>query len=161
MTADVRTKEIVTVAEMARMVGLSRTRFYQLIGSAFPWPIYNCKTRRPSFTEAMQEVCLDVRRRNCGIDGRAVLFYARPFPATIQPKPKPRATKPSNKPSEQMVELVEGLRCLGLTTVNASQVEAAVREVYLKGVDGVDAGTVLRAVFLHIKRQNSNDNVAR
>jgi hypothetical protein len=130
-----------------------------LIGSAFPWPIYNCKTRRPFFTEEKQEVCLDVRRRNCGIDGKAVLFYARPFPATIQSKAK--AKKPSNKPSGQVIELVEGLRCLGLTTVTGREVEPALKRCFPNGTSGADDGAVLRAVFLHIKRQYSNDNVAR
>ncbi len=31
-------KHAVTIAEMARMVGLSRSRFYQLIGKAMPEP---------------------------------------------------------------------------------------------------------------------------
>ena len=34
----VEIKAAVSVAEMARMVGLSRARFYQLVGSAFPHP---------------------------------------------------------------------------------------------------------------------------
>jgi hypothetical protein len=164
MNADNDAKAIVSVAEMARMVGLSRTRFYQLVGSAFPWPIYNCKTRRPFFTEEMQEVCLAVRRRNCGIDGKAVLFYARRFgdrTPTAKPRAKTKATKPSKNPNGQMVELVEGLRCLGLTTVNAKQVESALKKCFPNGTSGADDGSVLRAVFLCIKRQNSNDNVAR
>jgi hypothetical protein len=164
MSDPIRTKEIVSVAEMARMCGLSRTRFYQLIGSAFPWPIYNCKSRRPFFTEEMQSICLEVRQRNCGINGKAVLFYARPFgdrTPTLKPKAKPRATKPSNKPSAQIVELVEGVRCLGLTTVTTPQVESAFKKCFPNGTSGADEGAVLRAVFLHIKRQNSDDNVAR
>lgn len=73
----VQTKAIVSVAEMARMVGFSRARFYQLIqAGTFPSPVYDIHTRRPTYTEDQQLVCLDVRRRNCGIDGRPVLFYA-------------------------------------------------------------------------------------
>ena len=73
------TKAAVTVAEMARMVGLSRARFYQLLGTAFPFPVYDVSTRRPAYVEEQQRVCLEVRRRNCGIDGKPVLFYARRF----------------------------------------------------------------------------------
>ena len=73
----VEAKQAVTITEMARMVGLSRARFYQLIGTAFPYPVYNASTRRPFFNEALQKVCLDVRRKNCGIDGKPILFYAR------------------------------------------------------------------------------------
>ena len=35
MSAQVQTKAAVSVAEMARMCGLSRSRFYALIGTAF------------------------------------------------------------------------------------------------------------------------------
>ena len=65
-----QTKTVVSVAEMARMVGLSRQRLYQLMGCTFPWPLYHVGTKRPFYTEELQQVCLEVRRRNCGIDGR-------------------------------------------------------------------------------------------
>lgn len=70
-------KQAVSIAEMAKMVGLSRGRFYQLVGTTFPPPIYDVRTRRPFYPPDLQAVCLEVRRRNFGIDGRPVLFYAR------------------------------------------------------------------------------------
>src|SRR5690242_18870981 len=95
---EVQTKAIVTVAEMARMVGLGRARFYQLQGTAFPWPVYDIRTKRPIYLEEQQRVCLEVRRRNCGVDGRPILFYARrpssdPSPAK-RPVPKRGAAPP-------------------------------------------------------------------
>lgn len=154
----VPTKAIMTVADVARLVGLSRARFYQLIGSAFPWPVYDIKTRRPIYVEDMQKVCLEVRRRNCGIDGKPVLFYSRRLPTTTTPSPKP---KPKAKPSSAGVpqEIIEGVRALGLTT-SASQITLVVNQLYPFGVTG-DSGEVIRAVFLQIKRQNSGDNVGR
>src|ERR1700751_4531911 len=93
MTVHNQTKAAVTVAEMARMVGLSRARFYQLMqAGAFPWPVYAVSTRRPIYVQELQEVCLEVRRRNCGIDGKPVLFYARRLgsaPGRPRP-PKPK-----------------------------------------------------------------------
>lgn len=160
MRAESGIKAVVSVAEMARMVGLSRARFYQLANEGvFPSPLYDINTRRPFFTEEMQATCLEVRRRNCGINGRAVLFYAARIGSAVATT-KARKKTPTPK-SGQFNELVEGLRCLGLTTVTANQVESAVREVYPKGVDGIDQGTVLRAVFLKLRRQNTNDNVTR
>jgi hypothetical protein len=41
------------------------------------------------------------------------------------------------RPEPKSNELVEGLRCLELTTVTTPQVEAAVRQVFPKGVDGM------------------------
>src|SRR6202035_4331102 len=89
-------KAVVTVAEMARMCGLSRSRFYQLVGTAFPQPERQPGTGRPIYTEALQKVCLEVRRRNCGIDGKPVLFYAR-RPASTPTKPKTPKLTPKGK----------------------------------------------------------------
>src|SRR5229473_3348188 len=91
MTEQIQTKAAVTVAEMARMCGLSRSRFYQLIGTAFPEPERQPETGRPIYTEELQQVCLEVWRRNCGIDGKIVLFSARRLPrAPAKPKPPKR-----------------------------------------------------------------------
>jgi hypothetical protein len=71
-------KTAVSISEMARIVGLSRQRFHQLIqAGVFPAPLYDIATRRPFYNEEMQQTCLEVRRRNCGINGKAVLFYSR------------------------------------------------------------------------------------
>jgi len=157
MSVPKETKAAVTVAEMARMLGLSRSRFYQLIGTAFPRPERQPETGRPIYTEEQQEVCLEVRGRNCGIDGKPILFYARRLgtaPArTKAPKPK---LKPKGK---DVSALVDGLNALGLTTATAAQVERVTKELFPRGTESIDQGEVLRAVFLHLKRKNSADNV--
>ena len=49
-------KEIVTVSEMARMVGLSRARFYQLLRvGVFQEPSRNQETKRPFYDRQQQE----------------------------------------------------------------------------------------------------------
>ena len=155
MSVEVQTKSVVSVAEMARMCGLSRARFYQLVNeSVFPSPLYRIDTRRPFFTQEMQEVCLDVRRRNCGLNGRPVLFYARRLGAPI-----PKSTTTPNKNSHKHADLIEGLRALGLTIVRPADIDAAIKKHFPNGKSGVDDETVLRTVFLHVKRQNSSDNV--
>jgi hypothetical protein len=134
-------KAVVSISEMARMVGLSRARFYQLIGTAVPWPIYDVATRR----------------RNVGIDGKAILFYARRTGGAPMPMPKPKKAKPPK--DDRHDELLDGLRSLGLTTATTAQVAEAVKELYPHGVDGTNHGEVLRTVFLHLRRRNSSDNV--
>lgn len=158
MSVEVRTKAVVSVAEMARMCGLSRARFYQLVQTGvFPPPLYSIETRRPFFTEEMQEVCLEVRRRNSGINGRPVMFYARRFGSSVVPKPK---RTPTTK-SKQHADLIEGLKALGLATVTAAQVEAALEKCFPSGNGSLDEATILRTVFLHLKRQDSSDNLGR
>ena len=44
-------KAAISIADMARMVGLSRARFYQLMGTTFPWPVYSLSNRRPFYDE--------------------------------------------------------------------------------------------------------------
>jgi hypothetical protein len=155
MSVPIQTKAVVSVAEMARMCGLSRARFYQLVNEGvFPSPLYRIETKRPFFSQEMQETCLEVRRRNCGLNGRPVLFYARRLGTPIS---KAKATPPKN--SHKHADLIEGLRALGLTIVNSTEVEAAIQKCFPSGRSGVDDEIVLRRVFLHLKRQNSSDNV--
>ena len=146
------TKNVVSVAEMARMVGLSRSRFYQLVGTTFPVPLYDVATHRPFYDESMQQICIDVRRRNCGVDGKPVFFYCRGANAPL-PKRKPKPAK-----SSQYVDLIDGLQALGLATT-AERVAEAMHFLYPKGAGATSESEVLRSVFLHIKRQNTADNV--
>jgi hypothetical protein len=45
-------KAVVSVSEMARMVGLSRARFYQLQqAGVFPLPVYDVASRRPVYPQ--------------------------------------------------------------------------------------------------------------
>lgn len=157
MSAQFQTKAAVSVAEMARMCGLSRSRFYALVGTAFPRPERQPETDRPIYTEAQQKVCLEVRRRNCGIDGKPILFYARR--ATPAPsKPKPAKPKLVAKRGD-VTALIDGLNALGLTAATAAEVQRVTDQLYPTGTAGLDRGEVLRAVFLHLKCQNSGDSV--
>ncbi len=155
---DVRTKAAVSVAEMAGMVGLSRARFYQLVGTTFPWPLYDVASRRPFYNEQLQSVCLDVRRRNCGIDGKPVLFYSRrPLGAPV-PVRKPKKAAAAG---DKHADLLDALKGLGAANVTATQVGEAVKELYPNGASDVPQGELLRAVFLHLRRQYSRDNVGK
>ncbi len=145
-------KQAVSVAEMARMVGLSRARFYQLIGNTFPHPQYDLTTRRPFYPVELQEICLDVRRRNQGIDGKPVLFHRRAKDAM---SPSPKASKRKAMPDDSRYKgLVAGLKSLGLASVTAAEVEAALEEQH--GLDNKDQGSLLKAVFLHLKRRDTS-----
>ena len=101
-------------------------------------------------------MCLEVRRRNCGIDGRPILFYAPRHSAPVaKRKPKQKRT-----PTTRYPEVIDGVRALGLTTVTATEVDAVVNQLFPSGTDGVDPGEVIRQVFLSIRRQDRPDNVS-
>jgi hypothetical protein len=145
---------VISLSGMAKMVGLSRQRFHQLMKQGvFPPPIYDVQTRRPHYTEEMQKICMTVREKNLGVNGRVVLFYAkRVAPATLGKTAERRST-PSKKPSQHS-GLIEGLKGLGLATVTGSDVTAAVQELYPSGTAGVGEGEVLRTIFVHLMRRN-------
>jgi hypothetical protein len=137
------TKSGVSVSEMARMVGLSRQRFHQLmVEGVFPRPQRN--DGRPFFDEPTQEVCLAVRRRNCGVNGQVVLFYARRQTVPTAPKKVKLAPSPH-------ADLLDGLRSLGLASVTAVDVGAVVKELFPQGTTSIDQGEVIRSVFLRMQ----------
>ena len=161
MRDQVQTKAAVTVSEMARMVGLSRARFYQLMRSGtFPQPDREPNTGRPRYSEEGQRLCLEVKRRNCGVDGRPVLFYARAHPSAAPTKPC-RATSAKPAKANGHTDLLDGLVALGLVSPTVDQVDAALKALCLTGTDNVDRSDLLREVFLFLKRQNTAGNVGR
>lgn len=171
MTESPATKEVVSVTCMARMVGLSRARFYQLMREGvFPSPSRQNETERPFFSREQQELCLGVRRSNRGVNGRGVLFYAmrlQPSVASSSPTPsgrsRPTPRQPPRQPSRDPVlaELRRGLTQLGMTDVSDRTVAKALVEAYPDGHDDVDRADLLTVVFGHLNRQDSPDNVSR
>jgi hypothetical protein len=140
----------VTVNEMARMTGLSRSRFYQLIGTTFPEPSRD-GSGRPFYSEEQQRVCLEVRSRNCGVDGRMILFCIRR--RTTKAVVIRQHAKPKQAPVSEHAEITASVQALGLTTATAAQVGDVIRQTYPNGVAGIDPGVVIRTVFLGIKQQ--------
>ena len=156
ITNNVQTKAVVTVAEMARMCGLSRARFYQLQNAGvFPTPLYDVSTRRPFYVEEAQKICLEVRRRNCGINGQPVLFYAkRGGSPSASEQRKKRVAKP--KPTKQYTAIVDAVRSLGLKSTTDDQVAVAVKSLFPNGIEQIQQSEVVRAVFIELQRQNSS-----
>jgi hypothetical protein len=147
-------KIAVTVTEMARMVGLSRARFYELVNEGvFPPAVYCVRTRRPIYVEDLQKVCLEVRHRNCGVNGRPVLFYS--MRATSPTKPRKIVT-PTR---EQYPDVTAAVRALGLTTTTNDEVTQAVKHLYPNGLGSVSQPEVIRAVFLQLQRRDRSGSV--
>ena len=158
-------KTIITVAEMARGCGLSRSRFYSLMrDGVMPTPSRNPSTNRPYYTREQQEQCLLVRRTHCGVNGRPILFYAqRPNPsASSRPRlPTPRTTNTAKKaePDPVIEELHHGLEQLGVAGVSDGEIRTAIAETHPDGHASVPTATLLMSAFRHLKCQNSPDNV--
>ena len=167
------TKAVVTVSEMARMVGLSRARFYQLVKEGiFPEPSRWPTTNRPYFDHAQQEQCLTIRKTHCGANRKAVLFYGQVVDRTARPpakrtaktgrssvsRPRNARTKPTGDPL--IAKLKHGLGQLGLAATTDAAIRAALANEFADGHNGVDSTELLKAVFRRLNCQNSTDNVA-
>lgn len=154
MLSNSGTKTAVSVTEMATMMGLSRARLYQLIRKGkLPTPDIEEGSKRPFFNEDKQRQCLEVRRRNCGIDGKPIMFYSRRRDVGVSRK-KVEKAKPAASPH---ADLIDYLGVMGITATVA-QVDAVVKELFPSGTAGTPQEEVFRAVFLRIRRHNSPDN---
>ncbi|MCE9525561.1 MAG: hypothetical protein K8R36_05855 [Planctomycetales bacterium] len=147
------TRLAITVAEMARTCSLSRTHFWSLVRRGImPSPVYCLRTRRPLYTRELQQSALAVRQTGMGVDGRYVLFYGARKAKTTVPAPKP--SKPT-KPTERYGELIEGLRALGMATVTEAQVAQAVASLYPHGIQGEEEGSLIRALWMYLRRPDA------
>ena len=148
-------KPVVSQSSMAKLVGLSRQRFHQLMKQGvFVPPVYDIHTRRPHYTEEMQNVCLAVREKNIGVNGKVVLFYARRPDSPVPKKQISTGRSTPSKKTPQHSGLIDGLRGLGLTTVTENDVAAALQKLYPTGTTEVGEAELLRTVFVHLMRRN-------
>ena len=136
---------ICSVTEMARKLGLSRARLYQLVETGvFPPPVRS-GMRRPFYPPDLQQKCLQIRKTGAGFNGQPVLFNKR------------QTRRPARGEHRAHYQgLVAALKSMGLK-VNTRAVEHAVRALYPAGLDGSeDPSSVLRAMFryFHPDRQN-------
>jgi hypothetical protein len=148
-------KAAVSIKDCASLCGLSRQRFMQLVkAGVFPAPLYDVASKRPFYSEEMQAQCLEVRRRNVGINGRVVMFYGR-RPAGVKPTPRPKKSQPAAIDVAALADVVHGVRELGLAAVTTAQVRKAAEQLYPQGIGGVDLGVVAGEIFSHQKGKNS------
>ena len=62
------------VSQMAKQLGFSRSRFYQLIGEVFPKPL-RTEDGRPYYDEETQMECLRVMKSGIGVNGKPFLTH--------------------------------------------------------------------------------------
>lgn len=164
------TKAIVSVAEMARMVGLSRARFYELVEDGiFPKPSRHEELNRPYYDKGQQEQCLLIRKTNCGANGKAVLFYSKRLDQPPVPRLPSRRRRQSGDARARTTNRVArdptvegicvGLGQLGMAEVKAETVLEALRQTYPDGWSDKTSAELLMTVFRSLKRRDSLDNV--
>ena len=145
MSQDDDFKMVCSVTGMAKKLGLSRARFYQLQNlGIFPMPVYCRHTRRPFYPVDLQERCLEIRRTGIGANGRLMLFNT--------PR-KHKAARSQTPSAGQHRGLVDALGQMGLN-VSPRQIAKAVQSLYPEGLaEGQVNGMTLRNLFQFFERQ--------
>ena len=158
--------DVVSINQLCQLMGVSRSRYYQLLADGFILPpLYYLESKRAYFTREMAERNIAVIRNNCGLNGKICLFYntnRRTGSLPIKPaKNREQKPKPASDNKNSYQDLIEGLTQLGLQDVKPSQVESVISKLYPEGIQNQDEGEVLKAVYRAIVKQNSTDNPNR
>ena len=152
-------KEAVSVSEMARMVGLSRARFYELVAQGvFVPPVHSVSSKRPYFNAELQERNLQVRQTHrAALTGETVLFNEK---RCSPPRPAPPVVRRTGRRrAAPQAGLVEGVKSLGIEAT-AAQVEQALASCFPSGTVGHEETAVLRTIYRHLRRSTSGNSLS-
>ena len=146
MANETRIKGATSVAEMCRLLGMSRSQFYLHVRRGTFHEPGRLSNGRPYFTASQVEDNIRARELEVGVDGQYVLFYDR--------RPRVESAHTEARTKADVSSLIQGLKSLGLT-VTTQQAEAAVAACYPRGTAGIEETDILRTVFRHLKRSRS------
>lgn len=146
-------REAMSIAETARLIQMSRSRFHQLIGTVFPEPKRDA-SGRPYFDREQQQLVVEIRRRNVGVNGQPILFRATGKRTASAPR-TPKAIQPKHNHRDVLV----AVRDLGLTQATAKDVDDCVRNLYPDG-KVPEQGDLIRRVFLSLNSRFSQGKQA-
>ncbi len=138
---------ILNITKMARLVGLSRSRFYDhMERGVFHKPLRAEGSSRPYYTPELAAANIHVRCTGIGANGSVVSFNDKNRSVGPMLKaPKPHLPKRHRS-------LIQDLKSLGFT-VTAAQVDEALTACFSDGIDGQDEATVLRTLLRHLKKE--------
>ena len=152
---DPNRRVVLTISDTARLVGLSRSRFYALMQQGvFPMPIYLIATKRPFYDERLRDECVEIRRTGLGANDQPILFYPRRAgpPTTRSSKSSLRGKKKTPTIKPRVLRLIELLRGLGVESPSPQSVTAALSACFPSGADDKADHELVGPVFRHLKQ---------
>jgi hypothetical protein len=142
-------KPVCSVADMIKVLGMSRAQFYNLMSQGvFPPPIYCLRTHRPMYNMELQIRCLEIKESNIGFNGQYVLFYS-PRKEKVETETVP-ATKRKPKADKTLKEFSETLNNMGIS-VTEEQIAAAISEMYGDEIGSREHGLIIRDLYRFFK----------
>lgn len=144
----------VSMSQMARLLNMSRSRFYQLIsqGILLP-PIYSLSSKRPYYTSEMAQRNIEVKKNNTGINGEVIIFYSAKK-KVVRTVNRLKTSKKEIKTNKHK-DLIEGLESLGMTDIKSSDIEKAIADCFPDGTKDVDQDEILTTIFRHLRCRNT------
>ena len=144
-------KAICSVTELARILGFSRTRFYQLQKTGvFPMPVFCIRTRRPFYPLNLQKKCIEIRKTGIAHNGQPILFYGERKNCNKASLDISESEKSNNKNQQKYEEFTNTLRRMGLN-VSCKAVENAINELFPEGLQQhSDEGRIVRDLFRYL-----------
>lgn len=129
----------VTLQELCEMLGISKSRFYQLQKRGiFPAP-QRTSSNRPVFDQTLSQQCVEIVRSRVGLNGEPVLFNRKPVQEPSKKRPVTGKAKHE--------DLIASLASLGVNAT-AAQVEEA-----LKGIPAeASEPERIKALFLVLRK---------
>jgi hypothetical protein len=143
-------REAMSIAETARLIKMSRSRFHQLIGTVFPQPKRD-ENGRPYYPRQDQELIVEIRRRNVGMDGKPILFRATGSRTASTPR-----KRKAPQVNQDHREVLLAVRELGLTQASTTDVADCFSTLFPDG-KLPEPGDLIRRVFLSLKSRYSSD----
>ena len=143
-------KAVCSVTELAIILGLSRTRFYQLqrVG-VFPMPVFCIRTKRPFYPLELQKKCIEIRKTGVAHNGQPVLFYGE-HKNSNKAFREPSASGKNSKNQQKCEELTNTLRRMGLN-VSYKAVEDAITALFPEGLQQQSTeGQTVRDLFRYL-----------
>jgi len=140
------TKTICSVSAMAKSLGLSRARFYQLLKEGiFPQPVYDVRTRRPLYDSKLQELCRQIRQSGIGNNGQYVLFYSQRQNHNVKPAVKKKSVKIN------YTEITDALLQMDLK-ISENDIEKVLPELFPEGYENKEMGVIIRDLYRYFKK---------
>jgi hypothetical protein len=148
-------KEVYSLSQFARILGISRTSLYQYKETGVFPPSLSCPCmdNRPFYTHELLQRCLTILKTGIDYSGKAVVFNARRKPRTARGRVTPKKTR-----ADLYQSLTKIMKQIGID-VTIDEVKGAIKTVCPKGlvINNEPEEKLIKAVYGHfmVDRENS------
>ena len=122
--------EIVSIYQLCSLMGISRSRYYQILSEGLIHPPVHTDSKRPYFTRELALRNLEVKKNNIGVNGKICIFYNSKGTSISSVKKISPKKVSKKKPTEKYTDIIEGLNCLGIENTKPSQIEVALKKCF-------------------------------